>query len=384
MAYSDKETRAMTSRRTVLRALGAGAAVATWTALGTGRASAGELDVATLRPSDLSFSPAAKLVPYSIVSPNFRELDDDFRFEHPHRYQPLHPDPTQAGAEVRIADGLLTARADSPFWTLLRSDTAQKAPYSGVVADVRSLSGSTANHDTVLVGLAQDADNYLLGWYNHVSGSVGIDIATDGTVTTFGAANTKLAAPFRLAFTVTGPGATVLVDEGSGWRVLTSAETTGGLDLRGIGRSIANTTFDTPDRVPAGGTLGQLFTVDTPFTGAGGMFPTYQTTDASVTLSLYRDGPGGALITSTRLTDVPDDAWQFLTVDPPLPAGTYYLEQSQPSGSIAWWSNSTDVIGWGSPSPAVRSPGAPPAPTCAAGAAPISMARRAPATGRSG
>ncbi|MDL4818482.1 hypothetical protein [Actinomadura opuntiae] len=336
------------SRRSVLRAMAAGAGAAAGSALTGGRASAappGQLDVATLRPADLTFSPAAKMAPYSIVSPNLRQLDDHFRRDE-RRYQMLQPDPDLAAASVRIGDGSLTAGADTAFFTLLRSDTGQRAPYTGVIADVRSLSGST-DHDTVLAGLARDAGDYIMGWYDHASGEAGLDVSANGTVRTFGRVKVKLAPPFRLAFTMTGPGSNVLADEGSGWRVLTGAVTADALDLRGIGPSIANTTFDTAPKVPAGGTLGQLFTVDRPFTGVGGMFPTYQTTDSSVTLSLYRDGPDGALITRRRLTGIPDNAWQFLTADTPLPPGTYYLEQSEPDGPVAWWSSSTDAISWG-------------------------------------
>lgn len=339
------------SRRDALRALVAGVGVAVGSALVEGRASAatvGASGVPTLRPSDLTFSPVAKLVPYSIVSPNFRQLDDDFRRRSEHPYETLQPDPAFAPAVVRMGDGTLTASGTKPFFTVLRSDTAQRAAYSGVIADVRSLSGSSA-HDTVLVGLARDADNYVMGWYNDASGSVGIDVCVDGSVRTLGAASAKLTAPFRLAFTMTGTGVNVLVDDldGDDWRVLTGSVITDALDLRGISRSIANTRFDTAPKVPADGTLGQRFTVDEPFVSVGGMFPTYYTTDSSVTLSLYRDGPGGELIARRRLTNVPDNVWQFLTVGSPLPAGTYYLEQSEPAGPVAWWTNGAEVISWG-------------------------------------
>lgn len=66
-----------------------------------------------------------------------------------------------------------------------------------------------------------------------------------------------------------------------------------------------------------------------------------------MTLSLYREGPGGELITRARLTDVPDNNWHYLTVDTALPAGTYYLEQSEPSGPISWWTSSTDQVDGG-------------------------------------
>lgn len=305
------------------------------------------LDVKTLVPGDLSFSEAAAFVPYAVVSPNFRQLDDRFRTDTGDRYERLHPAAQGEPAELAIGGGALRATGTSPYFTVLRSATAQRAPYSAVIADVRALSGNQGTEDTVLVGLARDAGRQLMGWYNDATGTAGVDVTVDGVVTTLGAVQTKLSVPFRLAFTLAGPGVSVLADEGDGWHVLTQAVLDGLLDLRGIGGSIANTAFDVARKVPANGTLGQLFTVDRPFTGVGGMFPTYQTAGCAVTLSLYRGGPGGELVADSRLTDVPDNAWQFLTADEPLPAGTYYLEQSQPKGPVAWWTNSTGVVDWG-------------------------------------
>jgi len=40
---------------------------------------------------------------------------------------------------------------------------------------------------------------------------------------------------------------------------------------------------------------------------------------------------------------VADNAWLSLRPEPPLPAGTYYLEMSEAQGTIGWWSHSEDV-----------------------------------------
>jgi hypothetical protein len=104
---------------------------------------------------------------------------------------------------------------------------------------------------------------------------------------------------------------------------------------------------DSAPRVPAGGTLGQTFTTSRQFTAVAGRFPTYNTSDADVTLSLYRGGPGGELVGRRRIEDVPDNSWQAIESAEPLAPGTYYLEQSEPSGSIAWWSHTQDVYAAG-------------------------------------
>ena len=100
---------------------------------------------------------------------------------------------------------------------------------------------------------------------------------------------------------------------------------------------------DSAPRVEPGHTLGQSFTVERPFTAAGGRFPTYNTTGSDMTLSLYRGGPGGELVTRKRFDDVVDNSWLSLEFDEPQPAGTYYLEQSDPAGTMAWWSDTQDV-----------------------------------------
>ncbi|MCZ7641187.1 MAG: hypothetical protein M5U12_37140 [Verrucomicrobia bacterium] len=63
-----------------------------------------------------------------------------------------------------------------------------------------------------------------------------------------------------------------------------------------------------------------------------------------MTLSLFRDGPAGERLARQRCENVGDNEWRLLEFDPPLPAGTYYLEMSEPSGRIGWWSHPDDVF----------------------------------------
>jgi hypothetical protein len=62
-----------------------------------------------------------------------------------------------------------------------------------------------------------------------------------------------------------------------------------------------------------------------------------------MTLTLFEGSPTGKHILSKRFGDVADNAWLSLHFDPPLPPGTYYLEMSQPSGKVGWWSHTADV-----------------------------------------
>jgi hypothetical protein len=123
-----------------------------------------------------------------------------------------------------------------------------------------------------------------------------------------------------------------------------------------VGGALLNAAADTrlppgdpADHAPilgAGQTFGQSFTAAEPFAKVGGKFATYQTTDADMTLTLFRGTPEEGLeaITSQRFDDVVDNSWLYLETEQALPPGHYYLEQSEPSGTIAWWSNSTDYI----------------------------------------
>ncbi len=98
-----------------------------------------------------------------------------------------------------------------------------------------------------------------------------------------------------------------------------------------------------PGSLAAGGTFGQSFRATRPFTAVGGDFPTYHRTDAAVTLSLFKGGPGGLLLARNRFANLKDNATVLLEMPKPLPPGLYYLEQSQPKGQVGWWSETNDA-----------------------------------------
>lgn len=99
-----------------------------------------------------------------------------------------------------------------------------------------------------------------------------------------------------------------------------------------------------PAPLERGHTLGQTFTTAAAVEKAGGRFPTWNTKGSAMTLSLFRDGPAGERLARQRCENVGDNEWRLLEFDPPLPAGTYYLEMSEPSGRIGWWSHPDDVF----------------------------------------
>ena len=96
---------------------------------------------------------------------------------------------------------------------------------------------------------------------------------------------------------------------------------------------------DTPVRLRKAQTLGQEFTVD-----KNGMasisirVPTWRSTMSGMTLKLYKGGPGGAVVAGKRLENIDDNSWQSITF-PAQDKGTYYIEISDPRGSVGWWTS---------------------------------------------
>ena len=111
--------------------------------------------------------------------------------------------------------------------------------------------------------------------------------------------------------------------------------------------SVGNAEHDTPAGLVAGHTLGQTFAVGKPLVGVGGCFPTWATKGSAMTLTLHKGGPTGERLAQHRFADLQDNAWLTLDFAPPLPAGTYCLEMSEPSGTVGWWSHTKDVLAGG-------------------------------------
>ncbi len=93
-----------------------------------------------------------------------------------------------------------------------------------------------------------------------------------------------------------------------------------------------------------GGALGQSFEAAQSFRAVGGRFPNWGATNASMTLTLLRGGPGGERVAAERYHEVADNAWVMLGFSTPQPPGTYYLEASEVGGRIGWWSHTEEAI----------------------------------------
>ncbi|MCY0900051.1 MAG: GH116 family glycosyl hydrolase [Firmicutes bacterium] len=103
-----------------------------------------------------------------------------------------------------------------------------------------------------------------------------------------------------------------------------------------------NPSGGTPVQCPSGGTLGQSFTANAPFAQVAGQFPTWATTHSGMTLTLYRGSPSGPVVAQKVYQNWGDGGWAPLSFDP-QPPGNYYLELSNPVGTIGWWGSSSST-----------------------------------------
>lgn len=102
--------------------------------------------------------------------------------------------------------------------------------------------------------------------------------------------------------------------------------------------NLTESPFEDPSHLLTGHTSGFRFdTVDAAY-GVGISCPTWATTTAGCTISIYSGGPGGALLYSKAHTNIRDNGVIWIDFPTPLPPGTYYVEQSNPLGTVGWWS----------------------------------------------
>ncbi|MEV0012509.1 sulfatase [Streptomyces sp. NPDC047973] len=164
-----------------------------------------------------------------------RELDE--RFDGDLADWSVLPVTGHAG-DVAVAGGQLSVRSDRLTHLVFRSgitpgsDTAVAVLSPGRFAE-------SGTQDTVFVGVAKDAGNYLLFRYHNGLNRVGWDLRVNGQLITAGAeplnnldGTVDLTAPgARYAFVLHGTKSTAYADQGDGWEYLFTADTGGALDL---------------------------------------------------------------------------------------------------------------------------------------------------------
>jgi hypothetical protein len=96
-----------------------------------------------------------------------------------------------------------------------------------------------------------------------------------------------------------------------------------------------------------GHSMGQSFTANAAFTSVAARFPTYGERGAAFTMTLYQGLPGDAStvkVADGQFSDWGDGSVAHLDL-PKQPPGVYYLEVSDVTGTLAWWSSMNAVPG---------------------------------------
>ncbi|MBZ2196256.1 MGH1-like glycoside hydrolase domain-containing protein [Occultella gossypii] len=102
-------------------------------------------------------------------------------------------------------------------------------------------------------------------------------------------------------------------------------------------------------KIEPGHTMGQTFTADAGFTSVGARFPTYGNRGATFTMALFAGPPEHASsvkVAEQQFTDWSDGRVAHLEFPAQAP-GVYYLEVSEVTGTLAWWSSPAVTPGAG-------------------------------------
>lgn len=115
-----------------------------------------------------------------------------------------------------------------------------------------------------------------------------------------------------------------------------------------LGKSWGHDKHDHPARLEPGHVLGQQINFTNALAAVSIHCPTWGKPHGEATLTLRRGSSAGDVLAKKRFTNISDNAWIQLAVDPPAPAGAYVIELSDPAGSVGWWSHHEDRLPEGS------------------------------------
>ncbi|HEX3815990.1 MAG TPA: family 78 glycoside hydrolase catalytic domain [Mycobacteriales bacterium] len=101
---------------------------------------------------------------------------------------------------------------------------------------------------------------------------------------------------------------------------------------------------DEPVRLAPGHSLGQSFTADVPATSISVCLMSWGAAGLRCTATLRRSGPDGAVVAEKNVDRIGDFFSWWLTPDSPLPPDIYYLELSEATADIGWWSHQKAAV----------------------------------------
>jgi hypothetical protein len=177
------------------------------------------------------------LAPFTNVGVNDHFTSDDLP-----DYTQLQPAVTASTGEIAptwtAGGGQAQAGAGQPWFGMLQSAAAPASDQSVMVTDPAKFLGDAKNQDSVFVGLAKDAKNYVMAWYSNVSRTSGFDLVRSGVLEPAGfqsycCADVTMNPGDRFALEVSGNTITSWVEPGGtgAWRELLSTTVAPLLDL---------------------------------------------------------------------------------------------------------------------------------------------------------
>jgi hypothetical protein len=180
---------------------------------------------------------AFSLAPFTSVG-----VDDLFTSDDLPDYTQVQPAVTASTGEIEpawtVGGGQAQAGAGQPWFGMLQSGTAPTSDQSVVVVDPAKFLGDAKNQDSVFAGLAKDAGDYVMAWYNNVAHTSGFDLVRSGVLEPAGfqsycCADVTMNTGDRFALEVSGNTITSWVEPGGtgGWRELLSTTVAPLLDL---------------------------------------------------------------------------------------------------------------------------------------------------------
>jgi hypothetical protein len=181
-------------------------------------------------------------VAFSLTPFTATGVSDTFTTDDLANYTQLQPTVTASTGEIQptwtLGGGQAEADASQPYFGMLQSGSAPSTDESVAVVEPSTFLGDAKSQDSVFVGLAENASNYVMAWYNNVSHTSGFDLVQDGVLEPAGfqsycCADVTMNAGDRLALELSGNTITSWVEPGGSgpWQELESTTVAPMLDL---------------------------------------------------------------------------------------------------------------------------------------------------------
>ena len=195
---AEQEAMGILDRKDFLKLAGA-AGLGVTAGAGLMQSGAGAAVRTNLDPTDFTFRTRERFRPFDLLAENFVRLDDSFNSNTRDNYTVLRPGPPEEDdGFARVENGKMRFGGQDNYYSILKSDTGQKAPFATVIINVASL-----REGTVYAGLYEDARNYVHAYYDETTNTVGLEARVEGRLYPLGSTQPdreEFGTSFRFAF----------------------------------------------------------------------------------------------------------------------------------------------------------------------------------------